>query len=86
MEHKTSHKGPFCEIEIYIRHWKDEWVYIGQYLGIWGCKTNLNIIVLQYLSITCALKWLILQAIAHFNLLGSKHMLLNFQYLCDLFY
>ncbi len=20
MEHKTSHKGPFCEIEIYIRH------------------------------------------------------------------
>ncbi len=51
LEHKTSHKGYFSEIEIYAssESWInnisiDVWfVMIGQYLKIWGCKKNLNI-------------------------------------------
>ncbi len=53
LEHKTSHKGKFCEIEIYAssESWInnisiDVWfVMIGQYLKIWNLREqkNLNI-------------------------------------------
>ncbi len=50
MEHKTSHKGQFCEIEIYAssESWInnlsiDVWfVMIGQYLKIWNLRVQKN--------------------------------------------
>lgn len=64
------------------------------YLSITSLAIHIHIYYPGHLQIKlgkgaiCALKWLLLlfQAIAQLNLLGSKHMLLNFQYLCDLFY
>ncbi len=48
LEHKTSHNGQFCEIEMYAS--SESWinnicidVWFGQYLKIWGCKKNQNI-------------------------------------------
>ncbi len=42
LEHKTSHKGNFCEIEIYaciINHISID-VWFGQYLKIWNLRVQ----------------------------------------------
>ncbi len=63
LEHKTSHKGQFCEIEIYAS--SESWinnisidVWFGQYLKIWNLRVQKNLNIKKIIFKVVNLKFL----------------------------